>query len=568
MSSETGKETHKLATVTSGESASGIDAHSVGHVWLVGAGPGDPSLVTMAALAALRHADVVFHDRLVPAELLDEATGAMLIDCGKAPGRHSLTQEQIHAALVKHSRAGQRVVRLKGGDPYVFGRGGEEATALAKASVPYTVIPGVTSVIAGLAAAGIPVTHRGVATSFAVVTGHEDPMKASSGVDWTRLANGADTLVVLMGVRRLDEIATALVAGGRDPQTPAALVQEATTTAQRVVVAPLSKIAETAEQAAIQPPALLVVGEVVRLRERLTQPTRGPLTGRRVLVTRMRRQAIPLAEALRAEGAIPVLLPAIDLKRRVDSAAADTALTALREGSYHWCVLTSANAVDTFMALLLENHTDARAFAGVRLCAIGAATAEALTAYGLRADLVPNEATSSAAASAIVRETGASMSDVRVLLPRAEGADPSLPARLRAANARVDELTIYFAASPIEVPTEALKLLRSGTIEVVTLTSSSTARNLVELLDGNLEPLANTVIACIGPRTADTVRELGLIPSVIADEHTVPGLVAALCTYLHSGRHSDEHTVNESVEHAPTDGPTKRHEAPRVEARP
>ncbi len=557
--------------------ASEAAALSVGHVWLVGAGPGDPGLVTAAGLAALRRAEVVLYDRLAPAELLDEAPHALLVDCGKAPGRQALTQEQIHAALIEHARAGRRVVRLKGGDPYVFGRGGEEAAALAEAGVPWTVVPGVTSAIAGLAAAGIPVTQRGVAASFAVVAGHEDPASPGSGVDWARLARGADTLVVLMGVGRLAEIAATLVAGGRDPRTPAALVQEATTAAQRVVEAPLSAIAEAAERAVVRPPAVLVVGEVVRLRERLATATRGPLAGRRVLVARTRRQGGALAEALRAEGAIPVLLPAIELQRRVDPAAADAALAALREGAYRWCVLTSANAVDALLALLLGRGADARALAGARICAIGPATAEALAARGLRADLVPAEAEGAAAASAIAREAGPSLAGARVLLPRAEGAHPALPAALRAAGARLDELTLYFAAPPAEAPPEALALLRAGAIEVVTLTSSSTARNLVALLGGDLASLAGAVVACIGPRTAETARELGLAPHVVAEEHTVPGLVAALRAYLHSGGHSEAHSSEraavEGAAPAPPSGAAaeerdEAREVPRVEVGP
>ena len=545
----------------------------VGHVWLVGAGPGDPGLVTVAGLAALRRAEVVLYDRLAPPELLDEAPGALLIDCGKAPGQQALTQRQIHAALIEHGRAGRRVVRLKGGDPYVFGRGGEEAAALADAGVPCTVVPGITSAIAGLAAAGIPVTHRGVATSFAIVTGHEDPAKPTSGVDWASLARGADTLVVLMGVGRLAEIATALVAGGRDPRTPAALVQEATTAAQRVVEAPLAEIAEIAERAGAQPPALLVVGEVVRLRERLATAPRGPLAGRRVLVTRTRRQASTLAEALRAEGAIPVLLPAIELKRRVDPAAADAALAALRAGAYRWCVLTSANAVDAFVELLLERGSDGRSLAGSRLCAIGPATAEALAARGLRADLVPNEAEGAAVASALAREEGAALAGARVLLPRAEGAHPALHEGLRAAGARVDELTLYLAAPPAEVPAEAQPLLRAGAIEAVTLTSSSTARNLVALLGGDLAPLAGAVVVCIGPRTAETARDLGLTPHVVAKEHTVPGLVAALRGYLHSNGHSLGHrearAAHDGAAHAPLrGGAAEERAATSVEAAP
>ena len=298
-----------------------------GHVWLVGAGPGDPGLVTQAGLRALRDAEVVLYDRLAPPELLDACTEhAERIDVGKAPGRAAMTQQQINGALVEHARAGKRVVRLKGGDPFVFGRGGEELEALANAGLEATVVPGVTSAIGGLEAAGIPVTHRGVAASFAVVTGHEDPTKPAAQVRWAELATATDTLVVLMGVGRLDGIARALIDGGRPPSTPAALVVEATTPRQRVVEATLDGIAEAAREARVEPPALLVVGEVVAVRQRIAPALRRPLAGWRVLVTRTRRQASTLAEALMAEGAQPVLLPAIEIARRADPDAVRDAI--------------------------------------------------------------------------------------------------------------------------------------------------------------------------------------------------------------------------------------------------
>ena len=305
-----------------------------GHVWLVGAGPGDPGLVTQGGLEALRRAEVVLYDRLGTAELLAEcAPEAELIDAGKAPGGSAMTQDEINAALVHQARLGKRVVRLKGGDPFVFGRGGEELEALADAGLEATVVPGVTSAIGGVAAAGIPVTHRGVAVSFAVVTGHEDPTKPAAQARWSELATAADTLVVLMGVGRLEAIARALIEGGGPPSTPSALVVEATTPRQRVVEAPLDCIAEAAREAEVRPPALLVVGEVVALRERLSPALRRPLAGWRVLVTRTRRQASSLAEALRAEGAEPVLLPAIEIARRADPEAVRAAIEALRAGA-------------------------------------------------------------------------------------------------------------------------------------------------------------------------------------------------------------------------------------------
>ena len=374
----------------------------VGHVWLVGAGPGDPALVTEGGLAALRRAEVVLYDRLAPPELLDACPAeAERIDAGKAPGRVAMSQEEINAALVEHARAGKRVVRLKGGDPFVFGRGGEELETLAAAGIEATVLPGVTSAIAGLATAGIPITHRGVAVSFAVVTGHEDPAKPAAQARWVELATAVDTLVVLMGVGRLEAIAGALIAGGRPAETPSALVVEATTPRQRVVEAPLGEIAAAAEAGGVHPPALLVVGEVVALRARIAPALRRPLAGRRVLVTRTRRQASRLAEALRAEGAEPLLLPAIEIRRRAVPEYVQRSLAGLRTRSYAWVVFTSENAVEAYFELLREAGEDARLFAGAQLVAVGGATSRALAARGLAADLVPARASGEGVAEAL-----------------------------------------------------------------------------------------------------------------------------------------------------------------------
>jgi len=503
----------------------------LGHVWLIGAGPGDPGWITAAGLEALRRAEVVVYDRLAPAELLREAPSeALLINAGKEPNRHAMTQDETNACLVEHGRAGKRVVRLKGGDPYVFGRGGEEAVALSQANVPCTVVPGITSSIAGLAAAGIPITHRGVAVSFAVVTGHEDPTKPAEQANWQRLATAADTIVVLMGVGRLEAIAEALIAGGRPADTPAALVQEAATAAQRVVTAPLSAIAAAAREHEVQSPALFVVGEVVRLRQQLDPTELGPLAGQRVLVTRSRQQASTLIDSLRSEGARPLELPTIEAQRRADPAAVAGAAHKLRDGRYAWVAFTSAIAVDAFLDELADTGTDARAFANTRICAVGAATARALAARGLIADLVPDESTGEAAASAMIEAGG--IRNEPVLLPRAEGAHPALPASLEAAGALVEQLTLYLSVAPADPPAEVLAAIRGGAVDIATFTSSSTVKNLAAILDGDLSPLQAATIACIGPTTAQTARELGLEPDVVADDHSVPGLVAALRAHL------------------------------------
>ena len=519
--------------------------HALGHVWLVGAGPGDPGYITVAGREALRRAEVVVFDRLAAPELLAEApAGAVLIDVGKAAENHTLTQEETTALLIEHGRAGRRVVRLKGGDPYVFGRGGEEAAALAEAGVPCTVIPGVTSAIGGLAAGGIPVTHRALATSFAVITGHEDPTKPEQGVHWDRLATAVDTLVILMGAARIDGIARALIDGGRAASTPAALVQEASTPRQRVVTGTLATIAEVGRAAGIGAPALFVVGEVAALQLILDPRRLAPLAGKRVLVTRTRAQSSALVDALRLNGAWPVVLPALELERRVDPEAARRVRGRLEARDYRWTVFTSANAVDAFFEVLWEAGGDLRALMGSALCAIGPATERALTARGLRADVVAVEAVGEGVLLALVA-TG-TLAGTRVLLPRAEGARDALPDGLRAAGATVDELTLYLAAPPAEAPAEALAAVRNGEIDVVTFTSSSTVKNLATLLGGDLSALRAATVVCIGPIVAETAREAGLPPQVVADDHTIEGMVAALRAYVHSNSNTTSNSTSNS----------------------
>ena len=506
----------------------------LGHVWLVGAGPGDPGLITVAGLEALRRADVVLYDRLAPRELLSEAPAdALLLDAGKSPDNQRMTQDETNAALIAHGRAGKRVVRLKGGDPFVFGRGGEEAMALAEAGVPCTVIPGVTSAIGGLAAGGVPVTHRGIATSFTVVTGHEDPTKPEAQVRWDHLAQSAETLVVLMGIERLEAIATAIITGGRDPSTPAALVQEATTPHQRTVTGTLQTIADVARREAIENPALFVVGAVAALQPHLDPARLSPLAGKRVLVTRTRSQASSLVTALRLQGAYPVILPAIEIETRVDEEALRDSIALLDASDYRWVVFTSTNAVDVFLDAVMQQR-DLRAFGDTRICAIGPATERALLARGLRPDLVPDDAIGDAITPALLAR--GPLAGMRVLLPRAQRARSVLPDSLREAGATVDDLPLYLAAPPARPAQEALDILRSGDIDIVTFTSSSTVRNLITLLGGDIGPLRNATVACIGPVTAETARAAGLTPAVVADENTIDGLIDALRTYVHSRR--------------------------------
>lgn len=501
-----------------------------GRVYLVGAGPGDPGLLTLRGRECLRRADVLVYDRLANERLLAEAKPrAERLYVGKKPDRHTLSQAEINRLLVALAREGKCVCRLKGGDPFVFGRGGEEALALAAAGVAFEVVPGVTSAIAAAAYAGIPVTHRGMATSFAVVTGHEDPTKESSSLRWDRLAAGADTLVVLMGVGNLAQIVQKLTAHGRPADTPVALVRWGTTPRQTVVSGTLADIADRAATAGVTPPAAVIVGEVVRLRPQLTWFENRPLFGRRIVVTRAREQASLLSEKLTALGAEVLEAPTIRIEELDDTRALDEALTRL--GSYDWVVFTSANTVRIIRKRLEALGLDARVFAGAKLCALGPATGAALRESGLRADLVPEQYVAEAVVEALRAEP---LDGTRILLPRAETAREVLPAELRKQGARVDVVAAYRTVTD-PCSAECLReWLASGQVDVITFTASSTVRNFVDLVgrDGIRKLPPALVVASIGPVTTRTAREYGLPVHVTAGEHTLTGLVDSLCRFL------------------------------------
>jgi uroporphyrinogen III methyltransferase/synthase len=498
---------------------------SKGLVYLVGAGPGDPGLITVKGLACLQKADVIVHDRLLNPGLLRQAPqGCEMIDVGKSPQRHTLPQEAINALLVEKALAGKIVVRLKGGDPFLFGRGGEEAEALAEAGVPFEVVPGVTSAIAAPAYAGIPVTHRDQTSSFAVVTGHEDPTKPDSSLDWQKLATGVGTLVCLMGVGNLPQIVAKLIEHGRDPRTPVAIVQEGTEARQKTVTGTLADIVVKAREADIKPPAVTVVGEVVALREKLRWFDTKPLFGKRVLVTRSREQASALSERLRELGAEPLEYPAIEIAPPKDMTPLDEAIPTL--SAYDWLVFTSANGVRALVNRMSEKGTDIEALERPRIAAIGPATAQALQRYGLRVDYMPKVYLAEEIATGIGDVTGQ-----RILLPRAERAPKHLAQALRGKGAAVDEVTAYRTLA-VGAPDELKALLEDGQIDIVTFTSSSTVRNLVANLPGPTPAtvLSRCLVACIGPVTARTAKRLGIRVDVVAKEHTIAGLVEAIVT--------------------------------------
>ncbi len=489
-------------------------------VFLVGAGPGDPGLLTRRGAEVLATADVVVYDRLSVDALLDLAPAECeRISVGKAPGRVTMSQEDINALLVERGRTGATVVRLKGGDPFVFARGGEEASALQEAGIPFEVVPGITSAIAAPAYAGIPVTLRHSSTSFTVVTGHEDPSVGDDGsVDWEAVARVGGTIVILMGVARIRRIADALLAAGRSPDTPAAAVHWGTRPEQRTVRATLGTIADQE----LATPSVIVVGDVAG--EDLSWFERRPLFGRRVVVTRTREQASQLAIALRAAGAEPVEVPVIEVVEPLDGGAALRAAAA-RLDAYDWVVLTSPNGARRLLDAVAVGGGDARRFGRTKIAAIGPGTAAARAAGGRRAGLVPERVVAESLLDALPSGPG------RVLLARAEVARDVLPDGLRAGGWEVDVVDAYrtVAAPRTEATAAAL-----ADADVVTFTSSSTVERFLDAFGVEAVP---AVVACIGPITAATARDRGLVVDVEAAVHSVDGLVDALVAWaVEAGR--------------------------------
>ncbi len=501
-----------------------------GTVYLVGGGPGDPGLITLKGVECLRKADVVVYDALSDERLVSHAPEtAERIYVGKKAGQHTLPQDEINRLLAKKAKEGKTVVRLKGGDPFVFGRGGEEADVLKQEGVPYEIVPGITSAISVPAYAGIPVTHRGVASSFAVITGHEDPAKAVSAIDWEHLGKGVDTLVFLMGMANIAAICGELVKHGKPADTPVAVIREGTGPRQRTVTGTLTSIVERVREAKLSAPAIIIVGDVVGLREKLQWFDNRPLFGKRVLVTRARQQASALSKLLVEKGAEAVELPAIAITPAADGAVTG-AVAGL--GNYDWVLFTSVNGVASVFDELARQGRDSRAFGGLSMGAIGPATAAALAERGIAADLVPETFTTEGVIAALQERD---IAGKHFLLPRADIADARLAAAIRQHGGAVTEVAAYRTTPDTERIAEAGDLLRDGQIDAVTFTSSSTVTNLVKALDGNVDALDGVVVASIGPKTTETALGAGLNVTVTADEATIPGLVKALETYYREG---------------------------------
>lgn len=492
-----------------------------GKVYLIGAGPGDTGLITMKGIEALKEADVVVYDHLASSSLLNETKDAAeWIDAGKFAGNHRMKQSEIEQLLIEKAMAGHVVARLKGGDPFIFGRGGEEALALTAAGIDYEVIPGVSSVYSAPAYAGIPITHRGKASSFHVITGHEDPTKENSSLDYEILAREEGTLVFLMGLSKLHQISERLIANGKDAHTPAAVIASGTTARQRCVTADLSRIAETAEEASIQPPAILVVGDVVNLKEAVDWQQPGPLSGRKILVTATEIIARPLAEYIRRLGGEPVVMSLIGVKGQEMSRIK----AVLTSPGKRWLVFTSRNGVRFFFEQMKKEQVDIRSLGDSRIAVMGAGTRKELENWGCYADLVPEQSCSESLAKALCAHAEP---DEAICLFRAEEASDVMTKRLREKQYRVVDIPTYRT----EIMWKKRELLREmlEDVDAVTFCSASAVSAFVQMTEGH-DLVAKTI--CIGPVTAQAAKKAGLHIDKVAEQYDLEGVTEALCAIL------------------------------------
>ncbi|MDE0013205.1 MAG: uroporphyrinogen-III C-methyltransferase [Candidatus Poribacteria bacterium] len=497
---------------------------SGGIVYIVGAGPGDRKLITLKGVECLQRADVVVYDLLLNDALLEHCPAHTEKIRAPDPRIRTTRQAELNQLLVEHAKAGKIVVRLKGGDPYIFGRGGEEAVALTEASIPFEIVPGITSAIAASAYAGIPVTHRNYASSVAFVTGHSAALRPGSNINWEGLATAVDTLVVYMGVAHLRQIAKRLMAHGRDPQTPVSLVRVGTTPQQQVVQGTLEDIVRKVAAAQLKSPAVIVIGEVNRLRQQLQWFDTKPLFGKRILVTRARAQASGFADLLEARGAQVIQFPTIEIQPiNVNSAYINSV------SEYDWIVFTSINAVEIFYERLRENGKDVRAFGTSKICAVGPKTVEVLNRIGIQPDFVPSHSRG----STIAAEIG-DVRDKKILLPRAKIATADLPNGLSEKGALVDDVPLYdtvkVASGGDKRRDEIEADLLDGGIDFVAFTSSSTVTNFLEMFSSHAPAvlLADVKVAVIGPTTQKTAVGYGVQVDVIAKNASVESLVEAI----------------------------------------
>lgn len=502
-----------------------------GKVYLIGAGPGDPGLITVRGLELIKTCDVVVYDYLANPVLLESARpDAEKIYVGKKGGDHTLPQEDINTLLTRIAKTGRSVARLKGGDPYVFGRGGEEAEELISAGVEFEVVPGVTAGVAGPAYAGIPVTHRSHTSTVAFVTGHEDPDKDETAIQWDKLATGVGTIVFYMGVKNLPMIAGNLIKNGRSPKTPVALIRWGTTTDQQTWTGTLETIAEIARRENVAPPTLIVVGEVIELRKKLNWFEKKPLFGKRIIVTRARAQASDFCQKLAEQGATPVEFPTIETIEPESWNELDDAIARIHD--YDWLIFTSVNGVGYLMKRLREVGLDTRDLAGPKICAIGSKTAASAEALGLRVKIVPEEFRAEGILAAIGDVKG-----TRILIPRAKEAREILPEELKKKGATVEVVTAYRTIKPEGKKADVLRLVREGKIDMVTFASSSTVSNFAEMFaPGELLEITSSVpAASIGPITTETAKKFGFRVVVEPKEYTIEALADSIAFHFAKG---------------------------------
>jgi len=497
-----------------------------GKVYLVGAGPGDPGLITVKGRECINKADVIVYDYLASPTLLKYAPqNAEMIYVGKKGGDHTLSQDGINRLLVEKASGGAVVTRLKGGDPFIFGRGGEEVEVLVEHGIGFEIVPGVTSAIAAPAYAGIPLTHRRFASTVSFVTGHEDPLKSGSSIDWKNLGEGSGTIVFLMGMKNLGDIARLLMENGRNPKTPTAIVRWGTTTRQRVVSGTLKTIFDRAKEAGITSPAIIVVGDVVGLRDAMQWFEKRPLSGMSVVVTRARAQAGKLSGILEEAGARCLECPVIKIAPPDDPLALERLVEGL--SSYDWLVFTSVNGVSCFFKTLFEKKMDARCLSSLKTAVIGPATEKRLLEFGIKSDVVPETYRAESIISAF---QGMDVAGKRIALPRAKDARPILPVELRKMGATVDEVISYQAKPVSDSGGPLLKNLEEKKVDMVTFTSSSTVKNFAALLPSGRqnELMESVAVASIGPITTETAEGLGFHVDVTAKDYTMDGLVQAI----------------------------------------
>lgn len=503
-----------------------------GKVYLIGAGPGDPGLLTLKAKACIESADIVVYDYLASPQLLDYAgENAGIIYVGKKGGDHTLSQDGINQLLVDKAKQGKRIARLKGGDPFVFGRGGEEAQILLENGVSYEVIPGVTSAIAAPAYAGIPVTHRDHTSFVSFITGHERPDKKESSMQWDVYAKSNATLVFLMGVKNLGNITRQLMDHGKSPDTPVALVRWGTTTKQKTATGTLETIVDVVKKAGLKSPAVIVIGHVVSLRDELAWFDQRPLFGKKIVITRARAQASNLVSRLSELGAHCIEIPTIKIVPPDDLSILQQAITGVEQ--YDWLVFTSVNGVKYFFDTLFDMGRDVRILGHLKFACIGPVTRERLADYGIISDILPE---TYRAESVVDAFSTVDIKDKKVLLPRAEKARTILPEELKKMGALVDEITAYETHLDAQEKEQLISLLKTDQIDAVTFTSSSTVTNFMELLKSeNMDKtLDNITFASIGPITSDTARSLGIDIDIEANPYTIDGLVDALLTFYGS----------------------------------